>query len=309
MTEPTPDPTPTPEPRQRRPFEQRVDDSAATSAPRASASGARRRPPASGSSSDPTVQRAADTAARVWGLVVLAVGAVVPRRRHDRHGHAARAVGRRLAARPDPGRAGLIVVRGMGRRGLTAATVPDAGDARATDSTSPTGGDASRTCTSRSGPRPRPTPRARWEHWREAREELFRTHSQSPVPAAERAGVSCAATGRTTRGSASRSVVTNRQPRRPAPARGGAAVRRPDARAADQHRRRRGVHAASAGSRCRFAAGSATPRACTGWPATPAACSCPSGTRRTGTRRTAPAATCSTPRRAPTSGPARRRAR
>lgn len=31
-------------------------------------------------------------------------------------------------------------------------------------------------------------PEAAWRRWRDTREELFRTHSQSPVPAAERAG-------------------------------------------------------------------------------------------------------------------------
>lgn len=76
MTEPTPDsnqsasPGPTPSPT----FEQRVDEWGRN----VGAAGERlgREAEAAGKrlSSDPAVQRAANTAARVWGLVVLAVG-------------------------------------------------------------------------------------------------------------------------------------------------------------------------------------------------------------------------------------------
>lgn len=76
MTEPTPDPTAgaTPDPTPKPSFEQRVD----AFGREVGAAGERlgREAEAAGKrlQRDPSVQRAADTAARVWGLIVLAFG-------------------------------------------------------------------------------------------------------------------------------------------------------------------------------------------------------------------------------------------
>ena len=133
-------------------------------------------------------------------------------------------------------------------------------------------------------------------HWRAVREQLYREHPQSPVPADARADVPGAPfrprpepplRGRGRARAAARARARSRSSC-PTAARDTLVVqpRRPDR---DPVRR-------AARGRCR----------CSGWPATRAACSSRSATRRTARRRTAPGATSSMPPRAPTSAATRR---
>ena len=77
MTEPTPDPIPNeePAPAPKATFEQRVETFSRDIGTAGERLGREAEAAGKRLASDPSVQSAADTAARVWGLVVLAVGA------------------------------------------------------------------------------------------------------------------------------------------------------------------------------------------------------------------------------------------
>ena len=152
-------------------------------------------------------------------------------------------------------------------------------------------------CAGRAAPIP-----AAWGLWRAVREEIYRDHPQSPGRRHAGSAPTPGPPAPLRRPTTPRFAARGRRADEPAPPAAplsrsapGLALELPD-----EHRRRPVLHRLGEIPR-RAVAGDERARS-SGWPATPVESSCPFGTRRMATRRTARAATSSTRRRAPTSG-------
>ena len=141
-------------------------------------------------------------------------------------------------------------------------------------------------------------PEVAWSHWRDVRENLYRTHPQSPLPPEQRGSVR-------RRVLPLRPLVPRRRRDRRARRRLPTLQREPDSRPARAGRSR----SAGSASPTSHSPGRHTSSSCTGTRPTAAASSSPSQTRPAAPRPTAAAATCSIRSREPISAAARPRRR